>query len=97
MPVGSFRSNPRELNEAEQKIYARQYPEAGVPAGMGLGLAIPFLAGTFDLTGASLSVLATPGATVFGPILGGILGYYLGHRLQSRQLRSIDGPAVTES
>lgn len=90
MPVGRFRSNPRELNDAERQVYAKQYPEVGVPAGMGFGLAIPFLVGMIGVSTAPLSALAAPGSTVVGPILGGILGYYLGHRFQSYRLPSTE-------
>lgn len=89
MPVGKFRSDPRELDEVERRVSSLQYPEAGVPIGMGLGLVLPLLVGTLSVASLPLAVLAHPAGPVVGPVLGGVIGYLLGHRLKERRIRTL--------
>lgn len=79
MPVGRFRTDPRELDEVEREVSAQQLPEAALTLGMGVGLGL----GLLGLLPVWLSaVLPTPALT----ILGGIVGYLLGFRLKTHRI-----------
>lgn len=79
MPVGRFRTDPRELDEVEREVSAQQLPEAALTVGMGVGLGL----GMLSLLPAPLSTFfPTPALT----ILGGIAGYLLGFRLKMRRV-----------
>ena len=85
MPVGRFRKNPRELDEAERRVFAAQYPEGSLLFGMGVGLVLPMAA---QATVEVPSLVGTLG-TGFGPIVGGVVGYFLGHTYKRMRIESL--------
>lgn len=84
MPLGRFRTDPRDLSETDRAVYARQYPEGLHVLGSGLGLAVPILLGQYGPLGDT--ALGSPLAAVVGLIVGGVGGYLLGHWLLRREL-----------
>lgn len=86
MPVGRFRKNPRELDEAERRVFAAQYPEGGLLFGMGAGLIMPMTAQ--GIVGVP-SLVGTLGTGV-GPLIGGVVGYLLGHAYKKKRIASLD-------
>lgn len=93
MPVGRFRTNPRTLDDVEQRVFAAQYPESALMAGMGIGLVVPLsvqqLAFVVPLLSATL-------ATGFTPIVGGIVGYLLGHWYKDARIESLRNRTETD-
>jgi len=83
MPVGRFRTDPAELDDLERRVSARQYPEGALVAGMGAGIAAPFLAQQLSL---SVLLLSGPVGMAVGPVAGGVAGYLLGHRYRQWKL-----------
>jgi hypothetical protein len=84
MPVGRFRTDPTELDDAERQVSARQYPEGALVVGMGIGVAAPFLVQQFAL---SIALLSSPVGTALGPLVGGVAGYLLGHQYKQYRIR----------
>lgn len=75
MPIGRFRNDPRELDDIEQDISAKQIPEASLMVGMGIGLVVPM---------AIVPDVAVAGALL--SIAGGIVGYLIGFRYKVRRI-----------
>lgn len=76
MPIGRFRKDPRELDEVEQDVSAKQIPEAMLMIGMGVGLVVPMaVIPDVSVAGALLS------------IVGGIVGYLVGFWDKRRRIR----------
>lgn len=77
VPIGRYRSDPRDLEGVEREISARQHPEAALLFGMGLGLSVPLLLGEYL---GVVDVLAVGPVPALLSITGGIVGYLVGHR-----------------
>lgn len=88
MPVGRFRSDPRELDDVEREISAKQFPEAALMLGMGFGLTIPLALGTYVASVAALlaPVGGTGVASALLSITGGIVGYLVGYRYKQYRI-----------
>jgi multisubunit Na+/H+ antiporter MnhG subunit len=87
MPVGRFRSDPRELDADERAVAARQYPEGCHAIGSLLGLSVPFVVET--LVPAAPALLRSPLAAILGLLVGGIGGYLLGEAYRRRALEQL--------
>lgn len=85
MPVGRFRSDPRELDGDERAVAARQYPEGWHAIGSLLGLSLPFVVERLGPTAPAL--LRGPLAAILGLLIGGIGGYLLGEAYRRRAVR----------
>ena len=76
MAIGRYRDVAAEMDDEECHVAAAQYPEGGLVAGMGLGIAVP--------------LALAPALVALGPIVGALVGYavgrwYMGRRLSTRR------------
>jgi hypothetical protein len=87
MPVGRFRTDPREFDEVEREVSAKQLPEAALMLGMGLGLTVPLALGTYTAAGALLAPVGGTGpASALLSVLGGVVGYLAGFRYKQYRI-----------
>ncbi len=84
VPIGRYRSDPRELEGVEREISARQHPEAALLFGMGLGLSVPLVLGEYL---GAVGMLAVGPVPALLSITGGIVGYLVGHRYKRYLIR----------
>lgn len=75
MPIGRFREDPRELDEIEREVSAKQIPEAALMLGMGVGLVVPMAVAP-----------DAPVAAALLSIAGGVVGYLVGFRYKVRRI-----------
>lgn len=85
MPVGRFRENPRELDDTERFVTARQYAEGLHVFGSLLGLSVPHVLAA--VAPGAPAVLLSPLGAIIGLLVGGISGYLLGDRYASRSIQ----------
>lgn len=95
MPVGRFRTDPRDLDGVQRRVFSAQYPEGALVVGMAIGLAVPLVAG--DLTAWSVPVLSNPVLTVLGPIFGGVAAYLVGQGVKRRKIDELQRAEAAES
>ncbi|WP_254538186.1 hypothetical protein [Halomarina litorea] len=72
MAIGRYRDVPGEMDDVECRVAAAQYPEGGLVAGMGLGIALP--------------LLVAPAFVALGPLVGALCGFAAGRWYRARLL-----------
>lgn len=95
MPVGRFRDDPRELEDTERVVTARQYAEGLHVLGSLLGLSVPYLLGAVAPSAPGL--LLSPLGSILGLLVGGVSGYLLGDRYARRSIERRRSASETSS
>lgn len=95
MPVGRFRADPRELDDDERAVAARQYPEGIHALGSLIGLSVPHLVGL--LAPSAPAILQSTVAAILGLLVGGVGGYLLGEWYRRRAVRQRKGAEASGS
>lgn len=85
MPVGRFRADPRELDDDERAVAARQYPEGIHALGSLIGLSVPQVVSL--VSPSAPGILQSPIAAIGGLVVGGVGGYLLGEWYRRRAVR----------